>query len=82
VPAHLRECIDEPDVAQLIASILPWLRVGVPDRDDALRVMASTPGADPAPRLARRWLRELLTAGADLATVPGIRRFAPADLRS
>jgi DNA mismatch repair protein MutL len=82
VPAHLRECVDEPNIAELVASILPWLRVGTSSREDALRVLASTSGSDPAPRFARRWLRELLAEGADLATIPGIRCFTPDDLRA
>ena len=80
VPAHLRDCVDEPDVADLVHKILPWMRVKDRDRDDALKAMAKTTGADPAPRLARRWLRELLAEGVDLGTTPGIRRFSPEDL--
>ena len=37
--------------------------------------IAATQGSDPAPRLARRWLAELLDAGAALSEVPGLRRW-------
>jgi DNA mismatch repair protein MutL len=81
VPAGLRGCIDEPDVADLVERVLAWLRVrgrrvqGTRDTQDALLAIARTRGADPGPRLARRWCKELREAGIDLGGVPGIRRW-------
>ena len=86
VPAHLRHCVDDADVADLIARIVPWLRMRTRESDASaverglLGAIAATRGADPAPRLARRWLAELLDAGATLAEVPGLRRWTPAAL--
>ena len=86
VPAHLRHCVDDADVADLIARIVPWLRMRTRETDASaverglLGAIAATRGADPAPRLARRWLAELLDAGATLTEVPGLRRWTPAAL--
>jgi hypothetical protein len=85
VPAGLRGCIDDPDVVDLVERVLAWLRVRsrsdeASDREAALRAMAQTKGTDPAPRLARRWLRELRVAGVALDDVPGIRRWSAAAL--
>lgn len=86
VPASLRGCVEEPDVSDLVARVLPWLRVhgaadGAGPSDaalvDAMRAMAQTHGGDPAPRLARRWIRELLDDGVALDEVPGLRRWTP-----
>jgi DNA mismatch repair protein MutL len=86
VPAALRHCVAEPDVADLVARVLPWLRVhgrvreGAARADatalaDAMQAMARTKAPDPAPRLARRWLRELLEQGVPVDEVPGLRRW-------
>ncbi len=86
VPAHLRHCVDDADVADLIARIVPWLRMRTRESDASaverglLGAIAATRGGDPAPRLARRWLAELLDAGATLADVPGLRRWSAAAL--
>lgn len=94
VPAALRHCVAEPDVADLVARVLPWLRVhgrqaaslaraDSPDASslvDAMRAMAQAAAPDPAPRLARRWLRELLDRGVALDAVPGLRRWDPRTL--
>ncbi len=86
VPAHLRHCVDDADVADLIARIVPWLRMRTRETDASaverglLGAIAATRGADPAPRLARRWLAELLDAGATLTEVPGLRRWTPGAL--
>lgn len=86
VPAHLRHCVDDADVADLIARIVPWLRMRTRESDASaverglLGAIAATRGGDPAPRLARRWLAELLDAGATLADVPGLRRWTAAAL--
>ncbi len=91
VPASLRHCVGEPDVADLVARVLPWLRMRGHDepRDDheppsdmdalvgAMQAMAETSAPDPAPRLARRWLRELLDQGVALDAVPGLCRWSP-----
>ena len=92
VPAHLRHCVDDADVGDLIARIVPWLRIRTRESDAApgrspseverglLGAIAATRGGDPAPRLARRWLAELMDAGATLAEVPGLRRWSAAAL--
>jgi DNA mismatch repair protein MutL len=86
VPAGLRHCALEPDVVDLVDRIMPWLRVheGGDDPTSALHALAQTraasDAADPAPRLARRWIRELLAEGADLDDVPGITRWTAPDL--
>jgi DNA mismatch repair protein MutL len=86
VPAHLRHCVDDADAADLVARIVPWLRIRDADGDRAARerglldAIATTHGGDPAPRLARRWLAELVDAGAALESVPGIRRWTGAAL--
>ena len=86
VPAHLRHCVDDADAADLVARIVPWLRIRAGDGERAARerglldAIATTRGGDPAPRLARRWLAELLEAGATLDAVPGIRRWGASDL--
>lgn len=76
VPAQLRDCVDQPDVADLIARVLPWARLEAADPSALVEAMAQTRGADPAPRLARRWLRELVDQGITLASVPGVRRWS------
>jgi DNA mismatch repair protein MutL len=86
VPAHLRHCVDDADAADLVARIVPWLRIRASDGDRAARerglldAIATTRGGDPAPRLARRWLAELLEAGGSLESIPGIRRWTSAAL--
>ncbi|MBZ5716042.1 DNA mismatch repair endonuclease MutL [Nannocystis pusilla] len=86
VPAHLRHCVDDADAADLVARIVPWLRIRSGDGDRAARerglldAIATTHGGDPAPRLARRWLAELVDAGASLESVPGIRRWTASAL--
>ncbi len=84
VPAHLRSCVEEPDVADLVERVAAWLRMDAGgsklDREAALRAMAQTRGNDPAPRLARRWLRELLEAGEEPQAIPGVVRWTAADL--
>jgi DNA mismatch repair protein MutL len=86
VPAHLRHCVDDADVADLIARIVPWLRMRTREGDrqamerGLIGAIAATQGSDPAPRLARRWLAELIDAGASLAEVPGLRRWSAAAL--
>ena len=86
VPAHLRHCVADADVADLIARIVPWLRMRTREGDRStverglIGAIAATQGSDPAPRLARRWLAELIDAGAALAEVPGLRRWSAAAL--
>lgn len=81
VPARLEHCVEESDVTELVQRLLPWVHLWSADRrdgadTDALQVMAAASGPDPAPRLARRWVDELVREGVDLATVPGIRRWS------
>ncbi|MEX1363229.1 MAG: DNA mismatch repair endonuclease MutL [Nannocystaceae bacterium] len=89
VPASLRGCVEQPDVSDLVARVLPWLRMRKADDDEpasadellgAMQAVARTQGPDPAPRLARRWLRELLEEGVALHDVPGLRRWTGAEL--
>jgi hypothetical protein len=84
VPAALHRCVDDCDVADLMDRVLPWLRMRVRDGSvdprRACEAIASTHGGDPAPRLARRWLRELVAEGVDLDGVPGVRRWSPTAL--
>ncbi|MCR9165235.1 MAG: DNA mismatch repair endonuclease MutL [Nannocystaceae bacterium] len=87
VPAQLRDCVDEPDIDDLVDKVVAWLRVESPASESAqtgthamAAVLAGARGADPAPRLARRWVRELLEQERDLAKVPGIRVFTAEDL--
>ena len=86
VPAHLRHCVDDADVADLIARIVPWLRMRIREGDRSaverglIGAIAATQGSDPAPRLARRGLAELNDAGATLSEVPGLRRWSAAAL--
>jgi len=80
VPARLRDCVEEPDVADLVARVVPWLRLHAQEPLSAARVLAQTQGPPPAPRLARRWLRELLERGAQLDAIPGVRRWTAAEL--
>ncbi|MCA9689908.1 MAG: hypothetical protein KC636_09880 [Myxococcales bacterium] len=81
VPAHLKSCIDDADVTDLIERIIPWLRLRSREGDETstrevLTAIAGTRGGDPAPRLARRWLAEALELCEALDNVPGIRRWS------
>lgn len=76
VPAVLRHCVEAPDIHGLVERVLPWLRLHRDDRNAGLEILAQTEGPDPAPRLARRWLRELLDDGVTLDEVPGVQRWA------
>ncbi len=87
VPAQLRDCVDEPDIDDLVDKMVAWLRVESPSKDGKqtgthgiAAVLSKAQGADPAPRLARRWVRELIEQDRDLRKVPGIRCFAAEDL--
>jgi DNA mismatch repair protein MutL len=89
VPAHLRSCVEEADVRDLVDRIVPWLRLRARDQSDdraqsraALQAIAATRGQDPAPRLARRWLGELLADSVVLDEVPGVRRWSASALTS
>jgi DNA mismatch repair protein MutL len=83
VPAQLRHCVADADVGDLFARVLPWLRLSKSSdaRPDAtvLAAIARTRGPDPAPRLARRWIRELSEDGT-LHAAPGVRRLTVAEL--
>ncbi len=92
VPAHLRNCIDDADVTDLIERVIPWLRLRTREagdvsaeraqqrRREVLTAIAETRGGDPAPRLARRWIGELLELGDSIETVPGVRRWTASAL--
>ncbi len=85
VPAHLRTCLEDADVIDLIARVIPWLRLRSSDRQRAepqalLSAMAASAARDPAARLAKRWIAELVEAGESLDEVPGVRRWTAATL--
>lgn len=87
VPAQLKDCVDEPDIDDLVDKMVAWLRVESPAKEaeqtgthGIAAVLSQAQGADPAPRLARRWVRELIEQERDLSKVPGIRCFEPEDL--
>ncbi|MCB9755640.1 MAG: hypothetical protein H6713_37395 [Myxococcales bacterium] len=91
VPAHLRNCIDDADVTDLIDRVIPWLRLRAREgeggsgdasarRREVLSAIAETRGADPAPRLARRWIGELIELGDAIDAVPGVRRWTASAL--
>ena len=83
VPAHLRACIEDAEIDDLVDRVIPWLRLqrsGSGETAHALRAMAQTRGSDPAPRLARRWVQELLEEGATLDDIPGLRRWRADEL--
>ncbi len=83
VPASLRHCTAESDVSDLVGRMLPWLRM----RDDAepsdealasaMQAMAGTRGSAPAPRLARRWIKDLLDDGVSIDEIPGLHQWSP-----
>jgi len=94
VPAHLRHCIDDADVADLVDRVIPWLRLRAQEtrtatepqphqdaeRATLLTAIAETRGGDPAPRLARRWIAEALELDLDICDVPGVVRWSGAAL--
>lgn len=85
VPAQLRHCLDDADIGDLIARVIPWLRLRALGGERAepqhlLAAIASTAGSDPAPRLARRWIAEIHAAGESLAAIPGVRRWTAPEL--
>ncbi len=92
LPAQLRNCVEDADVCDLLVRVVPWLRLRerVPEgerdagestaRDRALVAMSRTAGREPAPRLARRWINELVEEGVNLESVPGIRRWSASEL--
>ncbi|HET6582604.1 MAG TPA: DNA mismatch repair endonuclease MutL [Nannocystaceae bacterium] len=93
VPAALRGCVDDLPVSELVARLLPWLRLRMrgSDRDASTgpalepdaRAAAIARAADQGsvlPRLARNFLRELVASGEPLAQVPGVRRWRASEL--
>ncbi len=86
VPAHLRNCIDDADVADLVDRVIPWLRLrarennNTEDRVTLLTAIAETRGGDPAPRLARRWIAEAYELTEDISSVPGVVRWTAVEL--
>lgn len=83
VPAPLRHCVAAEDVTDLLERVLPWARLhraAQTNDSEVVEAMASAGGADPAPRLARAWLRELVDEDADLTKVAGIERWTGREL--
>jgi DNA mismatch repair protein MutL len=89
VPAVLPKLLDAAAIGSLLDRLLPWLRLqaqGVADRTayvDAIAEIAGGQAIDTSPRLARRWLAELLADGTPVDAIDGLRRWsAPALLGS
>ncbi len=81
VPAALDGCVEGPGIAALLARVLPTVRAGAREREDALAaVAASEPPHASLPRFARRFMRELLALGEPLDSIAGVRRWSAADL--
>ncbi len=90
VPAALRGCVDDLQVGELVARLLPWVRLRVRARDDdepearaavlARAVDAGPSGGATSTRLARSFLRELVASGESLDDVPGVRRWRAREL--
>src|SRR5690606_12812223 len=88
VPAAMPHCVELIGVTQLIDRVVPWLRlrdqtaaVVGEDADAGVALLAATPGPDPAPRLAKRWLADALATGIEVARIPGVRVWSAAELR-
>ncbi|PRP97409.1 DNA mismatch repair protein [Enhygromyxa salina] len=88
VPAVLPKLIDAAGVGELLDRLVPWLKLreqaGEAPADgfvEAVAEIAGTRVVDTSPRLARRWLAELLNEhGGGLDELPGLRRWSVAAL--
>jgi len=87
VPAHLREVVEEREVGDLVDRLLDWFelqRRGGASEEDAVRRLARVGARSASPRLARRWLRDVIARvgsdPAELARVDGIRAWSADEL--
>jgi DNA mismatch repair protein MutL len=82
VPAVLPKLLDERGVGALLDRLIPWLEIGNQSVDannfaDAIAQLSAAT-IDTSPRLARRWIAELLREHqGPIDRVPGIRRWSP-----
>ena len=93
LPASLADALDEQKASKLLDKIIPWLRLkdhvgGGEERTRVLKSLCegktheSARENNPAPRLAKLWMRELLAEiGAEaLHGVPGVRHWSVLEL--
>ncbi|HVI03013.1 MAG TPA: hypothetical protein VM869_30165, partial [Enhygromyxa sp.] len=83
VPAVLPKLLDVRGVGALLDRLTPWLEIGKQDASGFADAVAQVSAAtiDSSPRLARRWIAELLREhDGPLDRIPGIRRWSPAAL--
>jgi DNA mismatch repair protein MutL len=84
VPAVLPKLIDGRGVAALLDRLMPWLELEHGDTSGFAEVVAQVSAAatvDSSPRLARRWLAELLREHeGPIDRIPGVRRWSAAAL--
>jgi DNA mismatch repair protein MutL len=82
VPAVLPKLLDADDLGALLDRLMPWLSLR--DRAsfvDAVAEVAGVRGDDGSPRLARRWLAELLADHrGSIDELPGVRLWSAAEL--
>ena len=84
VPAVLPKLIDARGVGALLDRLMPWLELDQHDTSGFAEVVAQVSAAatvDSSPRLARRWIAELLRDHeGPIDRIPGVRRWSPAAL--
>lgn len=87
VPAHLRDLVEAKEIGELVDRLLDWFelqRRGAASDDDGVRRLARVGARDASPRLARRWLRDVITRVGDdpneLSRIDGIRIWSGDEL--
>lgn len=82
VPAVLPKLLDAVELGALLDRLMPWLHLQ--DRASFVDAVAETEGlrtVDSSPRLARRWLAELLAeVRGPIDEIPGLRRWSVDEL--
>jgi DNA mismatch repair protein MutL len=82
VPAVLPKLLDATQLGALLDRLMPWLQLQ--DRAsfvDAVSAVTDARTVDTSPRLARRWLAELLAeVDGPLDEIPGLRRWSVDEL--
>jgi DNA mismatch repair protein MutL len=82
VPAVLPKLLDATQLGALLDRLMPWLQLQ--DRASFVDAVAETEGlrtVDSSPRLARRWLADLLAeVRGPIDEVPGLRRWSVDEL--